>query len=164
MILTKTSFSEFPFKVEFSFKKRNWYLFPQGCGHKNSAFEKSYHETNHLGEDIYKVKSFWNINTYDIFWLCFHIKIRLNQSSDGLGSERLTIFKDHHEVSKTHISNFKKGSIIVRTERSKPSFKGGPTDGSWIGEPMYLWVLPIIIFILNSPTKIVCFTPTACIT
>lgn len=73
MLYDKSVIAKLPFKVKFSFRKKNWYLFPQGWTWKKNVFEISYK----AGINAYEHKSYYIIYEYQFSWLFIDINWKL---------------------------------------------------------------------------------------
>ena len=79
MLTDKLNLAKKPYSVKYSFRKRNWYLFPQRWTWKETITKLSWKR-----EDIYKHTNYWLITKYQFSWLFIDMVWELNLSQDGL--------------------------------------------------------------------------------
>ena len=75
MIYAKMRISKLPFKIKVSFRKSNWYLFPQGWTWQKSVAEISYKADG----NIYEHKHFYLTYAYNFAWLFINVYWELDK-------------------------------------------------------------------------------------
>ncbi len=90
MITEKKRFSSnLPFKAKFSFRKSNWYLFPQGWSHTGNVMRQEYLSLSEQAgtnpemsvsfkENLYKQMQYNIVEQYNITWLFINIVLTVN--------------------------------------------------------------------------------------
>jgi hypothetical protein len=83
MITDKSSFSKFPLVIKVKFKRKNWYLFPQGWAWIGCFSEVSYQRTD--GDfDIWEENHFRCYKGYAFSWLFIHVTFDLRREKGNL--------------------------------------------------------------------------------
>lgn len=86
MITHKSKFAAFPLTCKITFKKRNWYLFPQGWAWVGGFAEVSYQTSYPNGFDVWKEIHYPTYKGYAFSWLFLHIVWNIRK---GKGNEML---------------------------------------------------------------------------